>query len=73
MIEMPTTNTATEPDNVVNLKGTSANPARDPKIIAKAGNKGSVGDKALMDAVVVVAVAWVLLVLLAYSLRHHNN
>ena len=53
------------------LVGTAENPARDPKAKDKAG-RGSIGDKAFTDAVTVVIVAWVLLLLLWYSLRHHN-
>lgn len=37
-----------------------------------AGSKGSPGDMALMDGVAVVAVAWVVLALLSFSLRSHN-
>lgn len=63
--------TATEPEKVVHLVGTQANPARDPKV-KDAGGKGSVGDMALMDSIIVVVVAWAFLLFLAYSLRHHN-
>lgn len=52
------------------LAGTGNNPARDPKPV-KTG-KGSIGDRALMDALIIVALAWAVLILLAYSLRHHN-
>lgn len=58
-------------DNVTNLKGMPSNPGRDPKTRANA-EKGTIGDKALMDSLVIVAGAWILLVFLAYSLRHHN-
>lgn len=63
--------TATEQTNVVSLAGMPGNPAHDPKRKDKEG-RGSVGDKALMDAVVIVASAWLFLLFLAYSLRHHN-
>lgn len=53
------------------LVGTKDNPAREPKSKANAG-KGSIGDKALMDSIILVAVAWALLVLLWYSVRNHN-
>lgn len=53
------------------LAGTKGNPAHDPTRKDKEG-KGSIGDKALMDAVVMVVLAWLLLAFLAYSLRHHN-
>lgn len=62
----------TESEKVTHLKGTPANPARDPKKLLAAGNKGSIGDKALMDAVVIVALCWIGLIGLWVSLRHHN-
>jgi hypothetical protein len=37
-----------------------------------AASKGSVGDVALMDALGIVIGAWIVLFLLAYSLRRHN-
>ncbi len=61
--------TATETPPVVQLVGTKANPAHEPK--AKDG-KGSIGDKAFMDALYVIVLALALLGFLAYSLRHHN-
>ena len=36
------------------------------------GEKGSVGDTALMDSVVIVGIAWAILLLLTFSLRSHN-
>lgn len=36
------------------------------------GSKGSLGDTALMDAIAVVIVAWLILFLLMFSLRSHN-
>lgn len=62
----------TEHEKVVDLKGTSANPSRDPKKILSQGNKGSIGDKALMDAVLIVALCWIGLLGLWVSLRNHN-
>jgi len=38
----------------------------------KAGAKGSVGDTALMDAIVIVGIAWLVLFSLMFSLRRHN-
>lgn len=58
-------------ENVTELKGMPNNPGRDPVKRTKAG-KGSIGDTAFMDAVIVVALAWAFLVFLAISLRHHN-
>ena len=37
-----------------------------------AASKGSVGDTALMDAVAVVIGAWIVVFLIAFSLRRHN-
>jgi len=59
---------ATEDERV----GRSIVTTREPVGPKSAGSKGSVGDTALMDAVAIVLVAWVLLFLLTYSLRHHN-
>ena len=53
------------------LAGTKGNPAHDPTRKGKEG-KGSIGDKALMDGIIIVVLAWVLLLFLGYSLRHHN-
>lgn len=63
--------TATENENVVSLKGMPGNPGREPRKRPLEG-KGSIGDIALRDAVVIVAIAWLFLLFLAYSLRHHN-
>lgn len=61
----------TEKDDRSDLKGMPSNPGRDPKRRPKDG-KGSIGDTALSDALIVVAVCWGLLILLAWSLRQHN-
>lgn len=53
------------------LVGTAGNPARDPKAKDKQG-RGSIGDKAFLDAVTVVAICWVLLFFLWFSLRKHS-
>ncbi len=45
---------------------------REPVGPKNAGSKGSVGDTALMDAVAIVLIAWVVLFLLGFSLRRHN-
>jgi len=60
-----------EPETKVSLKGMPDNPGRDPKVMAKQG-RGSMGDKAFMDGVVIVGIAWVVLIFLYWSLRHHN-
>lgn len=69
---MPTDNIATSEENVTHLKGTPANPGNDPKARKRAGEKGSMGDQALMDAIVIVALAWLVILFLALSLRNHN-
>lgn len=45
---------------------------REPVGPKRAGDKGSVGDQALMDAVAIVLTAWVLVFAIAFSLRRHN-
>lgn len=45
---------------------------REPVGPKNAGSKGSVGDQALMDAVAIVLLAWVILFLIGFSLRSHN-
>lgn len=45
---------------------------REPVGPNTAGAKGTNGDKALIDAVIIVAIAWLILFFLAYSLRKHN-
>lgn len=47
--------------------------SREPVGPKNAGSKGSAGDTALMDAVMIVVAAWVILFFLAFSLRKHNN
>lgn len=61
----------TEPEERVDIKGMPDNPGRDPKKRPRHG-KGSLGDTALNDALIVVAACWILLLLLAWSLRAHN-
>lgn len=56
----------------VHLVGTAGNPARDPSRKRPETGKGSIGDQAFMDAVIVIAVAWLILFALAFSLRSHN-
>jgi hypothetical protein len=46
--------------------------SREPVGPKNAASKGSVGDVALMDAVMIVGAAWVILFLLSFSLRRHN-
>jgi hypothetical protein len=45
---------------------------REPVGPKNAGSKGSPGDQALMDAVTIVLIAWLILALLGFSLRRHN-
>jgi len=45
---------------------------REPVAPKSSGSKGTVGDRAVMDAVMLVGACWVALFLLSYSLRNHN-
>jgi hypothetical protein len=58
----------TEPERVGNPIVTTREPVG-PKT---AGDKGTPGDMAVMDAVLIVGCAWLLLFFLAFSLRRHN-
>lgn len=62
---------ASEDSATADLKGMPTNPGRDPKKSERPG-KGSIGDTALMDALIIVALAWAFLIFLALSLRSHN-
>jgi len=64
-------NMKTEDEKVTHLAGTPQNPSRDPRKRPRDG-KGSLGDTAFMDALIIVILAWAFLLFLAYSLRHHN-
>jgi hypothetical protein len=46
--------------------------SREPVGPVLAGDKGTPGDRALMDAIAIVVAAWLVLFLIAYSLRKHN-
>lgn len=46
---------------------------REPRGPKTAGDKGTPGDMAVMDAVMIVGAAWLILFFLAFSLRRHNN
>lgn len=61
----------TEPELGPPLSGSPQNPAREPAKRKPAG-RGTVGDTAFMDAVIIVAAAWLALLVLYYSLRNHN-
>lgn len=52
--------------------GESIKTTREPVGPKRAGDKGSVGDRALMDAVIIVAAAWLVLAALAFTLHRHN-
>jgi hypothetical protein len=45
---------------------------REPVGPKTSGDKGTLGDMAVMDAVMIVGAAWILLIFLAFSLRRHN-
>lgn len=52
--------------------GSPITTTREPVGPKNAGSKGSVGDQALMDSIVIVGIAWVVLFGLMFSLRRHN-
>ena len=54
------------------IKGTAANPARDPSRNQPADGKGSIGDIAFRDALIIVGIAWAVAIFIALSLRNHN-
>lgn len=59
--------------NAPPLVGTPANPARDPSDTAKGDTgKKSIGNIALTDSLILIAIAWALLFMLWYSVRNHN-
>lgn len=45
---------------------------REPVGPKNAGSKGSAGDVALMDSLAIIGAAWVVLMLMIWSLRSHN-
>lgn len=45
---------------------------REPVGPKNAASKGSIGDQALMDSLVIVGAAWALLFLIYFSVRSHN-
>lgn len=48
------------------------NMTREPVGPKNAASKGSVGDVALMDSLIIVGVAWLVVFFFAFSLRRHN-
>lgn len=46
--------------------------SREPVGPVNAGDPGSRGDQALKDAIGVIVAGWILLFLLAWSVRRHN-
>lgn len=48
------------------------NTSREPKGPKRAGEPGTMGDTAFKDAVILIIIAWVVLLLLGYSLRAFN-
>lgn len=47
--------------------------SREPSGPKRAGDKGSQGDQAFMDAVMIIGAAWVVLLFLGFTLRNHNH
>ena len=58
----------TEPERV----GNPIVSTREPVGPKTAGDKGTPGDMAVMDAVMIVGAAWLILFFLGFSLRRHN-
>lgn len=52
--------------------GESIKTTREPVGPKRAGAKGSIGDQAVMDAVLIVGAAWLVLLFLAVTLHRHN-
>lgn len=46
--------------------------AREPVGPKNAASTGSPGDQALMDALIIVGIAWVIVFMLSFSLRNHS-
>lgn len=46
--------------------------SREPKGPIKSGAPGGIGDQALMDAIGLIVISWVVLLLLGFSLRTFN-
>lgn len=46
--------------------------SREPVAPKNAKSKGSVGDVALMDSLIIIGAAWLILLFLTWSLRHHT-
>ncbi len=46
--------------------------SREPKGPAKPSDKGSLGDQALTDAMIILVACWVALFILAWTLRKYN-
>lgn len=45
---------------------------REPEGIVQPGDPGSVGDRALIDALIIVIAAWLILFFLVFTLRRFN-
>lgn len=46
--------------------------SKEPRVPSSKGGNGTVGDQALMDAIILIVACWVLIFFLALSLRSHN-
>jgi hypothetical protein len=46
--------------------------SNEPSGPLKAGDKGSIGDQAFKDAVLIVAICWVIVFATIFSLRRHS-
>ena len=59
---------ATETERV----GTPIVTSHEPSGPVRPGQKGSIGDQALMDGIAIVLACWLFLFLLGFSLRGHS-
>lgn len=63
-------NLDTESEKTYDLKGTPANPAKEPRM--QGGAAKTRGTVALNDALIFVGLCWAALFLIAFSLRSYN-
>lgn len=54
------------------IKRSPLTTSREPKGRVKPGDKGSIGGMALNDALLLLVAAWLILFLLAFSVRNYN-
>jgi hypothetical protein len=65
MVQMPM---GTENERV----GADLTVSREPKGPKRSGDKGTVGDQAVMDAIIIIGICWLVVFSVWFSLRSHN-